>query len=274
MANQRRGIELCSACRTRHRVLDPGICLERKWNYSRRPFDDTPPHRRESSIRQSSRELERAFDPICSQISFLHPRLFTSRSATLALVSILFQSPSRLQDERDEFSKNFLSKGTFPITRMEMLCPSFLFQPTFLFLGRRECEFFFDRGLVENLNHYSQDAEKRFLKIFFNIRFEFHSYQFINVPSFFESNSNPPPQKPSFAFPILAMREQRFIPYHPRHRLEKHSVRPSISINPDREREGEYIPTPPILVSSPFRGTTLWRPEAMRTHTGRTMWHC
>lgn len=21
-------------------------------------------------------------------------------------------------------------------------------------------------------------------------------------------------------------------------------------------------------------GTTLWRPEAMRTHTGRTMWHC
>lgn len=121
MANQRRGIELCSACRTRHRVLDPGICLERKWNYSRRPFDDTPPHRRESSIRQSSRELERAFDPICSQISFLHPRLFTSRSATLALVSILFQSPSRLQDERDEFSKNFLSKGTFPITGMEML---------------------------------------------------------------------------------------------------------------------------------------------------------
>lgn len=29
MANQRRSIELCLACRTRHRVLDPGICLEK-----------------------------------------------------------------------------------------------------------------------------------------------------------------------------------------------------------------------------------------------------
>lgn len=96
-------------------------------------------------------------------------------------------------------------------------------------------------------------------------------------------NSNPSPTSTTNPTknprsPPPSSSNSSFIPYHPRHQLEKHSVRPSISINP-----GRGIPTPPTLVSSPFGGMKgpplsfcieSWRPEAMRTHTERTMWHC
>lgn len=96
-------------------------------------------------------------------------------------------------------------------------------------------------------------------------------------------NSNPSPTSTTNPTknprsPPPSSSNSSFIPYHPRHQLEKHSVRPSISINP-----GRGIPTPPTLVSSPFGGMKgpplslcieSWRPEAMRTRTERTMWHC
>lgn len=67
-------------------------------------------------------------------------------------------------------------------------------------------------------------------------------------------NSNPSPTSTTNPTknprsPPPSSSNSSFIPYHPRHQLEKHSVRPSISINP-----GRGIPTPPTLVSSPFGG--------------------
>lgn len=67
-------------------------------------------------------------------------------------------------------------------------------------------------------------------------------------------NSNPSPTSTTNPTknprsPPPSSSNSSFIPYHPRHQLEKHSVRPSISINP-----GWGIPTPPTLVSSPFGG--------------------
>lgn len=78
--------------------------------------------------------------------------------------------------------------------------------------------------------------------------------------------------------PIL----EQLIPYHPRHQLEKHSIRPSISINPGRggysnSSNSCFLPLRRdggITTLSASKAGVLKQCGRIYTHNVRTMWHC
>lgn len=78
--------------------------------------------------------------------------------------------------------------------------------------------------------------------------------------------------------PIL----EQLIPYHPRHQLEKHSIRPSISINPGRGGYSNssnpcFLPLRRdggITTLSASKAGVLKQCGRIYTHNVRTIWHC
>lgn len=138
-----------------------------------------------------------------------------------------------------------LSKGGFPVTRRRRRCPSFLFSRTFLF--RRMRIFFREQGTIENFSHYSKMHATRILENILkysqydsNFTLALMFFRYLNevailiLRQFLPQTLPKNPRSRNLARLTSSSILEQLIPYHPRHQLEKHSIRPSISINPGR----------------------------------------